>query len=280
MVGNIPILFVRYAPGAAGNFFISVIQTSLKVSCWNAEVQSAKGTDEFDIKFKQWFSRCFQPDLPNHLKYEPHHPYHLDFFSSKHPRGNELTAEEFVSKLIDRNDRKFLDNIDQKQLTVMRLNKSVVPVFGQGNTIINIIVDPPAKKWFYQTRYIKLFGQDSEGWVSKENHPDFLKAKFKKVLFQNQHHFQVSKFSFLRDFVIGEPSIQPFFSETKLLADPSNQTCQQLSINLSIIFNENQFLTTISSVFDQLNLGQPDLDLVRWAFRHYHNNDVTPIRID
>lgn len=280
MVNNIPILFVRYAPGAAGNFFISVIQTSLKVSCWNAEVQAAKGTDEFNIKFKQWFSQCFQPDLPNHLKYEPHHPYQLDFFSSKYPRGNEITVEEFVSNLNDRNDLNFLNNIDQKQLTVMRLNKSVIPVFGQGNTVVNIIVDPPAKKWFYQTRYIKLFGRDNNGWISKENHPDFLKAKFKKVLFQNQHHFQVSKFSFLKDFVIGEPSIQSFFSEQTLLADPSNQTCQQLSINLSTIFNEEQFISTMSNVFEQLNLGQLNTDLVRWAFRHYYNNDVTPIKTE
>lgn len=280
MMDNIPILFVRYAPGAAGNFFISIIQTSFKVSCWNNEVQSAKGTAEFNIKFKQWFSGCFQSDLPNHLKYEPHHPYQLDFFSSKHPRGNEITVEEFVSHLHDRNDQEFLNNINQKQLTVMRLNKSVIPVFGQGNTVINIIVDPPAKKWFYRTRYIKLFGQDNYGWISKENHPDFLKAKFKKVLFQNQHHFQVSKFSFLKDFVINESNIRSFFSERKLLADPSNQTCQQISINLSTIFNEEQFILTMSDVFDRLDLGPLDTDLVRWAFRHYYNNDITPIEAE
>jgi hypothetical protein len=280
LIPNIPILFVRYAPGAAGNFFISVLQTSTQVAHWNPAVEKSKGTENFESTYKIWFQKSFQQDLKNHLKYEPHHAHCLDFFSSKHPRGNDITAEQFISNLRDRNDQLFLDNIINNKLTIMRLNKPVIPKFGANNTVINIIVDASSKKWFYRTRCIKLFGHDSQGWISKENHPEFLQAKFKKVLFHNQYCFQVSKFAFLKDFVIGEPAIQPFTSEQALLHDSSNLTCNQLSLPLSIIFNREKFLVEILEIFTKLNLGEPNLDLIGWAYDHYYASNIIPVGIN
>jgi hypothetical protein len=182
-VSKIPLLFVRYAPGSAGNFLISILQTSNKLPCWDIQVENYKGTPQFEDCFKNWFSKCFQSNLEDHIKHEPHHPYQLDFVSAKHPRGDELSAEQFVEELKNRNDQLFLNNIQRHQQTVMRLNKPVVPQWGLGNSIINIVVDNPSKKWFYKTRYIKLFGKDNNEWISKENHPDYLVAKYKKYNF-------------------------------------------------------------------------------------------------
>lgn len=274
---RLPILFVRYAPGSAGNFFISLLQTSSKVACWNEKVELAKGTNGFVDEFKNWFSQCFQPNLENHLKYEPHHPYALDFFSSKHPRGNDLTVDAFIQNLKIRNDQKFLNSINKNQLVVMRLNKPVIPEFGKNNTVINIIVDPAARKWFYRTRAVKLFGYEGNAWVSKENHPDYLKAKFGTLQFQNQYKFNTSKFSFFRTHVIGEPAIQPFLNKNALVEDPSNQTCRQVLIDLSIIFNEDKFVQHLESLFEHLELGQPDVSLLRWAHQYYTQHDITPL---
>ena len=276
-MNKLPILFVRYAPGAAGNFFISSLQTSSRVSCWNTQIEQTKHNEFFEQEFKKWFQNCFQSDLPNHIKHEPHHPYRLDFFSSKHPRGNDISISQFVEHLVVRNDHIFLDNIKRNQLTVMRLNKPVIPLFGYGNTVINIIVDPPAKKWFYHARLIKLFGHDhNHGWITKENHPEFLAAKFKNILFRNQYYYKCSKFKFLKDFVVGEPAIRPFFSETSLLQDSSNNFCKQISINLSVIFDKNLFLSTMIEIFKTLELGQPNLALLEWIHDHYAKINICP----
>ena len=255
-----------------------MLQTSLKVSCWNIVVENSKGTSAFREEFMEWFENCFQQDLGNHIKHEPHHPYHLDFFSSKHLRGNDISADQFVQNLIKRDDQLFLKNIHDDKLTVMRLNKSAIPLFGYGNAIINIIVDSPAKKWFYKTRMIKLFGKDENNWISKENHPDFLRAKFKQISFQNQYKFQVSQLSFLKNFVVNEPAIRPFFNKSNLLQDQSNQSCLQLCINLSVIFDEQQFIVTMIDIFEQLDLGTPDIDLMRWAHKHYTHHNITPLK--
>jgi hypothetical protein len=275
-MNNIPILFVRYAPGAAGNFLIALLQTSTCVACWNTVVESSKSTTKFTETFKNWFAQSFQENLDNHLKFEPHHPYQLDFFSSKHPRGNEITVDKFIEHLEQHNDQLFLDNIKKNKLTVMRLNKSEVPNFGQGNHIINIVVDQPAKKWLYRTRFIKLFGREQEGWISKENHPEFLKAKFKKNIFQNPYKFQVSKFTFLKDFVVGEAAIRPFFSYKKLLEPPSNLSCQHTRVDLSELIDRDKLLIKIQELFQTLELGVPDMELLSWCFDHYYQTNIQP----
>lgn len=274
---KIPLLFVRYAPGSAGNFVISILQTSNKLPCWNTQVEQSKGTPQFDECFKNWFSKCFQSNLENHIKYEPHHPYQLDFISAKHPRGDELSAEQFVKELKNRNDQLFLNNIQNHQQTVMRLNKPVVPQWGLGNSIINIVVDKTSKKWFYKTRYIKLFGIDNNEWVSKENHPDYLSAKYKKIQFSNPYRFQMSKFAFLKTFVIGEPAILPFFNYDKLLEPVSNRYCKQYKLPLSDIINPKSNVKLMLNLFDQLDLGTPNKKLIEWACDHYYQNNVAPI---
>ena len=276
---KIPLLFVRYAPGSAGNFLISILQTSNKLPCWDIQVENSKSTLQFEEFFKNWFSKCFQPDLENHIKYEPHHPYQLDFVSAKHPRGDDLSVEEFIEELKNRQDQLFLSNIQCQQQTVMRLNKSNVPRWGLGNPIINIVVDSLSKKWFYKIRYIKLFGRDSNGWLSKENHPDYLLAKFKKIQFRNIYHFQISKFALLKNFVIGESAVLPFYDYNKLLEPTSNQHCKQYKVNLSNLLDPSTNVDTILWLFEQLELGEPNKKLIEWACDHYYQNNIAPINL-
>ena len=276
-ISKIPLLFVRYAPGAAGNFLISILQTSNTLPCWDIQVENSKGTPHFEDFFKNWFSKCFQPDLEEHVKHEPHHPYQLDFVSAKHPRGDDLSVEEFIDELKNRHDRLFLNNVQDCRRTVMRLNKPTVPRWGLGNSIINIIVDTPSKKWFYKARYIKLFGKDSHGWISKENHPDYLIAKFKKMQFHNPYCFQISKFAFLKNFVVGESAILPFYNYNKLLEPSSNQHCKQYRVNLSDLLDPNTNVDTILCLFEQLELGVPNKKLIEWACSYYYQNNIAPI---
>jgi tetratricopeptide (TPR) repeat protein len=118
----LPILFVRYAPGAAGNYLISLLQSSNMIDCWNQTVEQSKGTKNFKEIYQNWFSDSFQSDLENHLKFEPHHPYKLDFISAKYPRGDSLSKDEFVEELQKRNDELALSHY----LQAVKLNPTFV----------------------------------------------------------------------------------------------------------------------------------------------------------
>jgi hypothetical protein len=87
----LPLLFVRYAPGSAGNLLITLLQTSDQLSSWNPYIDTIRKNTDFEQQYFKWFSQHFVDDLDKHLLYEPHHPYQLSFVSSKFPRGDNLT---------------------------------------------------------------------------------------------------------------------------------------------------------------------------------------------
>jgi hypothetical protein len=273
----VKLLFVRYPPGGAGNFLISLLQIDPQVASWDPELQRSKGTAKFSCNYQSWFAQHFQPDLDNHLKYEPHHPYQLDFVSAKHPRGDELTRTEFVTNLQQRGDKEFLSNIDNNLFTVMRLNKPQIPVWGQEQICVNITVDTAAGSWFRKTRYLKLFGRERDHWISKENHPDFLKAKFKIVHFKNQYEFNMPRNKFYREFVAGEPAILPFYNIDALLAPPSNRSCDQMSIPLSHVLDVEKMIQHLQQIHAIMGLDSVDQGLVRWAHNHYCQTNVIPL---
>jgi len=274
----IPVIFVRYAPGSCGTFLLTLLQTSSKVACWNPELEKLKGTTEFAEKFLIWFKIKFVSDLDNHIKHEPHHPYQLDFFSAKYPRGNNVTESGLLKLITERKDQLFLDNIDQNKYTALRLNKTSVPKFGYGNKIINIIADNKSRRWLHRTRWIKLFGWEDGKWISKENHPEFLKAKFKNIQFNNQYHFDCTWKEFARNFIINEPVMQLFRDRESLLIDPSNNYCDQYFINLSTILNPEQGIIEVQKLFDLLALGTADIDLIRQCYDHYCATNLIPMK--
>ena len=274
----IPIIFVRYAPGACGTFLLTLLQTSSRVSCWNPELEELKGTPEFAGRFLNWFKTKFVSDLDNHIKHEPHHPYQLDFFSAKYPRGNDITEFELISLLKERQDHLFLDNIDKNKYTALRLNKTGIPVFGYENTVINIIADVDSRRWLHRTRWTKLFGYEDGKWISKENHPEFLKAKFKNTKFNNQYYFDCTWREFARKFIIDEPVMEIFRNAEKLLSDPSNKFCKQHFINLSTILNPELGLIKIQNLFARLELGAPDIKLLGECYAHYQETNLTPLK--
>lgn len=271
-------LFVRYCPGSCGNFLISMLQTSSKISHWYKDIENSKPTDFYKKIYFEWFKNRFQSDLTYHLKSEPHHPYCLDFVSAKHPRGDELTLSEFLRNIVARNDKIFLNAVKEEKIILLRLNKVVVPRWAENSIIINIFVDPPGYKWLHRIRAIKLFGFENQKFISKENHPDYLKYKYKKILFNNQYKFDMSQMAFLRDHVIGEKTLKIFKSKQSILDDPSNSRArQQIFVNLSDFFQWQYFEKIIIDLFDQLNLGDVKTDIIYQCWNHYYQTNINPI---
>lgn len=275
---ELDLIFIRYCPGSCGNFLISILSISPKTAHWDTEIEKSKTLDEFDDIYKSWFKSKFQPDLHRHLQFEPHHPYKLDFVSAKHSRGDELTLNEFLKHLAMRDDRHFFDAINDQKKILLRLNKSIIPKWGAGSSVINIFIDPPSYKWIHRCRAVKLFGLENTRFISKENHPDFLKYKFDKIQFDNQYLFNLSKIKFLKELVIKEPVLETFKSQHQICEHVTNQSLdQQTFINLSDFFQWESFERMIADLYDRLNLGSVNKNLVYHCWHHYYQTNIKPI---
>jgi hypothetical protein len=269
------LLFVRYAPGACGNFLIALLQSSNQVSHWHLTVENAKKTSDFKKQYIKWFESCFTHDLDNHLKHEPHHPYKLDFISAKHPRGDDLSVDEFINELKIRNDQSFLESIQNNCYTVLRLNKIKVPLYGYGSTIINIILDEQSLPIFYKLRQKKLFGKEENLWIKKEEHPEYLKHKYYKIQFNNPYKFDIDDSTFYNQVVVDKPYTEQFESVDTITNDVSNLECKQIFVNLNDLLS-SQVFDIVEDVFRQLNLGIPDKELIEQCYQRYYQTNIQP----
>jgi len=273
-------MFVRYAPGSCGNFLISMLQISDCIAHWYDHVEKCKGQEIFDTIFFDQFKKNFTNDSANHLKNEPHHPYQLDFFSAKMPKGNDIDLDDFINCVQQRSDQSLIDSWARGQFTVFRLNKSNVPKFGYGSTVINIVIDVASQAWLNRCRLIKLFGKKQGAWISKENDPEFLKYKFKSVSVQNQYQFNMPNFSFIRRCVIQEPVIQLFQSERDLMQHESNLYCDQSFLLLGDILDKQKFMSVLHKLYDDLELGPVHQNLVDKCYDHYYHTNILPFFSD
>lgn len=273
---SIPIIFVRYAPGACGTFLLTLLSTAPQAACWDPHVQELKNSNNFAQHFLKWFKKKFTYDLQNHLKHEPHHPYKIDFFSAKHPRGNNIDQTEFIELLKQRNDLLLLNNIQQNKNTLLRLNKSVVPDWGCGNPVVNIVIDHSSKKWLHRARCTKLFGYHDCSFILKEEHPDFLKAKNYNLNFGNKYQVHDTPLSFYKKYVVNDPVVQMFRDQQLITQHSSNAQCAQHWINLGDILNSVVAVDRIQQLADQLQLTV-DSSLIKACYQHYYKTNIQPI---
>lgn len=276
---SLPLVFVRYAPGSAGNFVIACLQTSRDIAHWDLEIERINQDDSLQAACRQakldWFRQKFTDDLAGHLKHEPHHPYKLDFFSAKHPRGDDISAQEFLACLAERGDTELLGNISQGRRSILRLAKSRVPDFGRGSTIVNIVIDADSRKWVNRCRAVKLFGKQDGKWIKKEEHPEFLRAKFSRILFDNQYEFDLSSYQFLKHHVVNDLVVELFTDQRRILEHASNlHSPDQYFLPLSCLFDADAFLEHVVNIFDMMGLSGPDQDLVMECYNHYYETNV------
>ena len=271
-----PIMFVRYTPGACGNFLITMLQLSDQIAHWDPEIQQRKGSSEFHQCALDWVHTRFTENNPEHLKFEPHHPYALDFFSAKHPRGDDIAPARFIELLRERKDQWFELWVQQGLTNVLRLNKSRVPDFGIGSVVVNIRADDQSRAWLNRCRAVKLFGKEHGRWISKENHPEFLRAKFSRLQFHNQYQWDMSDYAFIRNHIIQDPTVTLMSDPQHTLAHASNGQCRQLWIDLSDMLDHSRFVASLTRLYAELGLTGMDQDLVEHCYQHYWITNIRP----
>jgi hypothetical protein len=273
---KLPIIFVRYAPGACGTFLITMLSSAAETACWNPTIESLKQSNNFSKYFAEWFKEKFTQDLENHLKHEPHHPYKINFFSAKHQRGDNIDLKDFFSLIKSNQDHLLLQNVQKNKYTLLRLNKSTIPKFGYSNPVINILVDNKSVKWLNRTRAIKLFGVEHHSFIFKEEHPDFLKAKNYNLNFRNQYQIRQSQFTFYKKYVINDPVVNMHKHQHLITEHPSNLQNDQHWINLSDLLDPLQAVDKICQLADQLNLTV-NRHLLSECYEHYYWTNIHPM---
>ena len=279
MHSDLPLLFVRYTAGSAGRFLVMLLQTSHRLSCWRQQVDRARSTAEFEQVYMSWIRDSYRSDLSRHLYHEPKPdcPLH-EFFSASHPRGNEIDASGFVRHLRELGFEYTLKAIQNQQPTTVLVHKSQLPKFGTGSTVVNVVVDPASRRWLHRVKFVKGFRFKQDSWITQYEDPDVKLARFGKVAFANDYRLPGSQFSVIRNYVINDPNLLMFTNANTITADPSNQFYQQQFIELSDLLDYNRLVPRLAELFDALNLGTPNFDLIKDIWDHYYQTNIAPFK--
>jgi hypothetical protein len=224
-----------------------------------------------------WIRDSYRSDLSRHLYHEPKPdcPLH-EFFSASHPRGNDIDALGFVAHLRELGFDYALEAIQNQRLTTVLVHKSQLPKFGTGSTVVNVVVDAASRRWLHRVKFVKGFRFKQDSWITQYEDPDVKLARFGKVAFANDYRLLGSQFSVIKNYVINDPNLLMFTNANTITADPSNQFYQQQFIELSDLLDYNRLVPRLTELFDALNLGTPNFDLIKDIWDHYYQTNIAP----
>lgn len=262
-------LVVRFAPGSAGKFCSTLLQLSPDVNVWESEFDQARQDPQQALDyFKKKFTRNFRDWQKN----EPEIPYHTQFVSNRFPRGDDITHEQALNKLV--NDRLFNDHYKNQQRIVLISNKSRVPDWLRDHAeFVNVYIDTIAvKKWVQRARYCKLFLETKPGtFILKQEHPDYCSAHRATLArqFQNTHTVHTTKFSFLKHYVLNDPITKMFTNYQQIVQDISNINVPQHALSLSNLLDPRYCYAELSLLCEQIGIQCPDQNLVESILNYY-----------
>ena len=260
---------VRFAPGSAGKFCSSLLQISPDVNAWDLELENAKGDADACL---QYFTKKFTKNFKDWQKNEPEIPYQTQFVSNRWIRGDEISHQQALENLKD--DSYFNQHYSNDKKIVLISNKSQIPDWLKHRAdYVNIHIDSaPIKKWVHRARYNKLFLEvEPNVFVIKQEHPDYCSSHRSQLAkqFQNQNTYDMSKFSFIKKFVLSDPLTKMFVNYDSILADQTNSTAVQHRLSLTKILNTTQCLNELASICRDLGIQCPDSQSVKYALAYY-----------
>lgn len=155
MIDQLPrFLVIRFAPGAGGNFLVSLLQCSHGVGHWNADLERRKPNVDWEL----WFEQSFSKNLSSWLWSEPIALNQLDtrnVFSAWYDRGNELTVKQFLQLEKEQCSAFYHELKNQNKLIPIFWHKDVFPSFFQNACFVNIMLDSNSIGWYDRSWYYK-----------------------------------------------------------------------------------------------------------------------------
>lgn len=257
-------IVVRFAPGSGGKFISTLLQLSPDVNPWSNEIHSSQA--------EAWFKSRFSGDFVNWLKLEPEIPYQTNFVSNRFDRGNDITTDTALTLL--NNDSLFQEHWHNNKKICLILNKSQIPQWIQGNcSIVNVVVDGvDSKKWVNRCRLNKQFlRKNNNTWIIKQDHPDYcsqLRSDMARK-FDNPREFSGTAREFLKKYVVNDPLVSMFTNPVAIVAHATNDSEQQIFINLSDFIQPNRAAAALEKICQQLNIQTPCPKLINQLSLHY-----------
>jgi len=265
-VSKVNFIITRFTHGSAGKFLSTVLQTSDVIDHWSATIQRYKHTELFELLVAEYVRRSFPQNHSQHLMSEPMVPYNIDLYSSGYTRGNNITLDQYIANATIKNDTRLLDCIKFNLKANLIFHKPEIPLFCNNSSVVTILVTSECeKKWLYKTLWSKQFLETEQGIRYLPCDPEYCNfySLVPVLTYNNQYLFPTSdKEKLYNDYVINDRTNLWYVDPNKFVDYDNEHQLNNLFINLEDILVSDKFLSTITNIFNQHNLGKPDLKLI------------------
>jgi hypothetical protein len=277
-MSNPRFIITRFTHGAAGKFLSTVLQTSDKIDHWSAIVQQHKNTTLGDKLTLEYTNRSFPIDKSQHQKEEPMVPYNTDLYSTGFQRGNDVSIDQYIKNAKLKNDHSLLACIASNLTANLVFHKPNIPLFCKGSSSVTILVSSDQEKnWLYKTLWSKQFTESLSEIRHLPNDPENCNFNIlpQVLTYNNDYKFPVQMKSELYDkYVVNDHTNDWYFNPEKFVEHDKLAQLDNIFINLDEVLTSTKFLCAIEKIFNQFNLGTPNMELIQqmhqiWLSRQF-----------
>jgi hypothetical protein len=258
-------LVVQYAPGSAGKFLLSLLMSSDSVSHFDPTVSQNKTANSC----VQYIRDHFTGNISDWIKFEPNHvnAWNLHFISTKYPRGDDLTMQDFERLAQSEASEHFWNEVDSNKIIAMPWHKCNIPGFFQDSKLVAVMIDKKAEKWFHRALWEKLYGCKNGMIHLKMNDPDFnlpMKEYFKK--FNNPVYTDEKFYSFVKREILMNNSKAQFSLSNNFAASEN-----RIFINLSDLLSLPGCTRAVHKICQSFGLAAIPDEIISAGWTHWFN---------
>mgnify|MGYP003346719828 FL=1 len=251
-------LLIRWAEGSGGSFLSSVIAASPSVWHWDSAVQLNKSEDAC----LDYIKSRFQPDFDGWIARDPkpQNDYNLHFISTKYPRGDDLSEEEFSSLCEQEGSNHFRDGMDSGLLIPFPWHKINTPPFFSFAKSMTIRIDRLSLRWYHRSLWNKKFGMKGSLIHVKADDPSYNPGRQEYFLrFNNPYLIDQPLRKFVRENIL--------LNKQKLaFLEPSVGNAM---IDLSEMLDTDSFVSAVGRICKQLGIASPSKGFIKDSHQHW-----------
>lgn len=260
---NPKFLLVQFAEGAGGVFLTSLLCNSTSVGHYDSATELHKTSGAcFD-----YIKKSYTNEVSQWLVKEPRpqNNLNLHFISTKFPRGDDLTPEEFVYLCREHASDHFWNLINQNKLIPMIWHKPHIPEYFNDPIVITILLDESSYKWYHRALWYKKYGiRDCKIHVKADDpeHNPSRAEYFKK--FQNPYLLDMHPYTFIKNNILKSEYKNIFNTEENFL-DGHNREF----ITLSEILDIKKLEVALNRICNKFSLDPLDQNFLVNAWAHW-----------
>lgn len=255
---------MSYPQGAAGKLLCTALMRSVTLSHWDSQVEHNKDDDTC----LEYVRSHFTNDLQNWLNNEPDHSQAWGlskFISSKYPRGDDLTEQQFKQACYEHATAHFHNSIAQDKLCLYVWNKSYdIDIFDQCKKV-TVLIDEPAESWFDYALWHKHYAVEGDRVKFLVHDTASNKSNIKNVKkFNNPIYSEKSVTDTYAEHITDNPD-KKLFNNQSQFANRKNNIC----VNLSDLLDQNKFVGTVNNIVEYHAIAPINSSYVKSVHQHW-----------